>query len=594
MQNTSWDLEQIIKLSNFESSFKQVTNHLYAFSPLFKELSQKKNPKTYINFITKYEEVIEELNILYARAMLWEEIDQSNSKAKQLKSRVRNLIVEFETSTRPVWLWLKGKTINEGSILDERSAKKLFGSIPRLEYFVHRERELGKHNLTDREEGIVLRKDMVGSQPLLDLRSQIETRQRYWINIRGKKKLYKTIAELTKLFQSPDRILRQATYKAFMAKYKENLSSYAIIYEAIVKDWAYEANDRKYTSPINVRNVENDIPDEIISSLIKVTQDSRYIFEPFFKWKAKRLGLKKLTRFDLHAPYTKTNKSKIPYSITKKLVLDVFEQTDLDFYDKAKSLFDQRHIDAFPNSLKSAGGFCMTFSKKISPYILLNYTGVKRDALVMAHELGHGIHSMFSNEQSILTIEAPLVLAETASTFGEMLVFDHFLALAKDDNEKAELLSDKISDTYATIVKQIYLVIFEREAHEKIPQGLNLEDLNEMYLKTVKEQYGNSVEIPDIFKYEWAYIAHIFRSPFYCYAYAFGDLLALALYHEYKLRGKSYLDKIKIILSSGGSQNPEVLLKSVGIDISKKTFWEGGFDQINLWVQELLRLNPTV
>jgi len=593
MEETSWDLEQILKLKEFEKALNQAYKDLEIFPALFTELSTHKSVASYQKFISNYETLISKLNILLVRTLLLEETDQTNTKAKFLKGKVENLIVAFENTTRPIWLWLKGKQIEQNQILNEQQAKILFHSIPRLEYYTNRERRLAKHNLDNKAESIILRKDLVGLDSLLEIRSQIETEQRYVVKINGNLKTFKTIADLNRLFQSPVRKTRINAYNALLKEYERNLGKYAIIYDSVVKDWNYEFIDRKYTSAINVRNVENDLPDEIITELLAVTKSNTKIFEPFFKWKARHLHLNKLTRYDLYAPFSKVHEPKIPFIDAKRTVLSVLAHADPEFFALAESLFSKKHLDVFPDPKKSSGGFCMTFSTTISPYILLNYTGTKQDVKTLAHELGHGIHGIYASEQSILTLDAPLVLAETASTLSEMLVFDHLLSQAKSNKEKEELLAEKISDIYATIVKQVFLVLFELEAHDRIPEGLKLEDLNELYLQNLKQQFGKAVKVPDIFKYEWAYIPHIVRSPFYCYSYAFGELLALALYHEYKIQGKTYLKKIKTILKAGGAMDPVELLESVGINIKSGTFWQEGFDLVKILINELLELSPT-
>jgi len=233
----------------------------------------------------------------------------------------------------------------------------------------------------------------------------------------------------------------------------------------------------------------------------------------------------------------------------------------------------------------------MYITPKITPYVLLNHKGNIRDVFTMAHELGHAVHDQLTNKHSILTAHPPLTLAETASVFGEMLLFDNLMKNTKDKKVKKTLLMQKLDDTYATIIRQAYFVLFETQAHNMVAEGkADLNTLNAAYLDNLKEQFGNSLTIADEFKYEWTSIPHIYHTPFYCYSYAFGNLLVLALYERYKKEGKTFVPKYLKILSYGGSENTARILKEIGIDIESEKFWQSGFDLVKEMVEELKEL----
>ena len=348
---------------------------------------------------------------------------------------------------------------------------------------------------------------------------------------------------------------------------------------------------RKYASPIQVRNESNDISDITVQNLIKSVENNTYIFQKFFKLKAKIFNVSKISRYDIYAPIGSEDNENYDFIKAKDLVLEILKDFDAEFYRYGLSIFEHQHIDSDPLRNKSSGAFCATVSPKLKPYILLNFANRKRDVLILAHELGHGIHSIFAEENFPSTQEAPLTLAETASTLTEMLVFDYLYKNEKNINIKKQMLADKITDIYATTCRQIYITKFEIEAHNKIPKGILLNDFNDMYLNNLREQYKDSVLVEDIFKYEWAYIPHIVNSPFYCYAYAFGNLLSLALYKKLKSSNNKFIYNIKEILRAGGSMNPEELLKQNDIDITDDDFWQYGFDQINDWINELAKLS---
>ena len=304
------------------------------------------------------------------------------------------------------------------------------------------------------------------------------------------------------------------------------------------------------------------------------------------KIKAKLFGIKKLNRYDIYAPIDGEDNSNYSFSEAKDLILEILKDFDSEFYKNGLSVFEHNHIDSEPLKDKSSGAFCATISPKLKPYILLNYASRKRDVLILAHELGHAIHSIFAEHNFPSIQEAPLTLAETASTLSEMMVFDYLYKRENNITIKRQMLADKITDSYATICRQIYFIKFEIFAHDKIPGGIQLNDFNNAYFNNLKDLFEDSVKVDDIFKYEWAYIPHIVNSPFYCYAYAFGNLLSLSLYKRLKENSK-FIRNIKEILRAGGSQNTEILLKNNGINLSDIDFWQNGFDQINSWIEEL-------
>jgi oligoendopeptidase F len=253
-------------------------------------------------------------------------------------------------------------------------------------------------------------------------------------------------------------------------------------------------------------------------------------------------------------------------------------------------VFDQNHVDSSIRIGKRDGAFCSTLTPKITPFVLVNFTGKSRDVFTLAHELGHAVHSQAAQNRSILVQDAPLPLAETASTFSELLLYDNISNKITSD-EKKIMLSEKIDDFYATIMRQSFFTIFEKDAHAKIGQGTTIDEISKRYLANLKEQFGSAVNVSDDFAIEWSYIPHFYHSPFYCYAYSFGNLLALSLFQRYKKEGKDFVPSYISILSAGGSQKPEILLKEYGLNITSSKFWQEGFDYIKTQVKELESLN---
>jgi oligoendopeptidase F len=222
--------------------------------------------------------------------------------------------------------------------------------------------------------------------------------------------------------------------------------------------------------------------------------------------------------------------------------------------------------------------------------VLVNYTGEPRQVATLAHELGHAIHSMLAADHSVYTFHSALPMAETASVFSEMLLTDRLLAAEDDPAIRRDLLADAIDDAYATVLRQAYFVIFERDAHQMIANGSTMADLNKKYMENLHQQFGDSLDISDDFQREWICIPHIFHTPFYCYAYSFGQLLSLSLYQQYKQQGDTFTPKLVKILAYGGSASPNHILSEAGVNIADPDFWRGGFKVIEAMIDELENL----
>ena len=343
---------------------------------------------------------------------------------------------------------------------------------------------------------------------------------------------------------------------------------------------------RGYSSPIAPRNLENDVPDGAVDVLLKVCSSEAPVFQDFFRIKGRLLGFRKMSRYHLYAPL-ETKEKSISYEEAVRNVLEAFGEFDQRVAKMALRVFQSRHVDSSPRKGKRAGAYCMSVVPSVVPYLFLNFAGMTRDVYTIAHESGHAVHSQLSSDHSVLTFHPPLVLAETASVFGEMILFDNMMKNEKDPEVRRSVLLDRLSSVYATIGRQSHFVLFEKEAHEAVATGATVEDLCKAYIENLRGQFGSSVSVPDEFRWEWTYIPHIYHTPFYCYAYAFGNLLSLALYDRYVREGKDFVPDYLRILSFGGSESPSKILQDVGIDLRSERFWQSGFDVIKRMVDQL-------
>lgn len=582
-----WNLSELAVSHKTPQFTKQIINlesKVKKFEKLKAKLSPSMSSVEFFKIIKNIEEISEQASKITGYSSLLYAADTQSDEATSLVTRMAKLGSQIDNKMLFFDLWWKRK-------IDEKNAQRLMKDAGSLKEYLRHKRLLAKYTLTEPEEKIINTLDVTGSTALVKLYDKITNAFEYVITINGKKKKL-TREELTVLVRSTNAKTRELAYKTLLTKYHGNKGVLGEIYQNLVLNWKDEGIEiRGYSSPISIRNIANDVNDKTVSSLLDVCKSNADIFYKFFSYKAKTLGLKRLRRYDLYAPNVKKIKEKnYPYQKAASLVLESLAKFSPKLSGFAKSVFEQNHIDSEVRSGKRDGAFCSTITPKITPYVLVNYTGKSRDVFTLAHELGHAVHSKAASGQPILVSEASLPLAETASTFSELLLYDNISNQMSAD-EKRITLSEKIDDLYATIMRQAFFTIFEVDAHKQIADGTTVDQISKTYLANIKSQFANSIELSDDFALEWSCIPHFFHTPFYCYAYSFGNLLSLSLFQRYKKEGNKFAKTYTEILASGGSKKPEDLLSEHGIDISSKKFWQDGFDYVKSQVKELVLLN---
>ena len=293
-----------------------------------------------------------------------------------------------------------------------------------------------------------------------------------------------------------------------------------------------------------------------------------------------------MNRYHIYAP-VRTTEKRFRYLDAVRLVLDAYRSFSPQLADLAEQVFMERHVHARTQAGKMGGAYCYSIVPGMTPYVLLNFTGEAREIATMAHELGHAVHGMMAAKHSVFTFHSTLPLAETASVFGERILSDALLQQERNQQVKQGLLMTQLDDAYATIMRQAYFVQFERSAHDLVAKGATVQEVAAEYLRLLREQLGTAVPVSKEFQWEWLTIPHIYASPFYCYAYSFGNLLVLALYRMYKQEGQAFVPRYLNLLATGGSQAPEHILRSVGVDMSSEAFWQSGFDTLKEMVTDL-------
>ena len=582
-----WDLTKLVKNPKspaFQKQIKELEKQAVSFEKIKSKLNPKISSTNFKNILQQVEEISENMSRIGGYASLSYSSNTQSDEATSLMSRMSKLGSEISNKILFFDLWWKTQ-------VDEKNAKRLMKDAGELREYLSHKRLFAKYALSEPEEKIINTLDVTGISALVKLYDKITNSYEYKMKIGNKNKVL-TREELTNYVRSTNPKIRETAYKTILGKYIENKGVIGEIYQNIVRNWKDEGIEiRGYKSPISMRNIGNDVDDKTIESLLAVCRKNSPVFQKFFQQKAKMLKLKKLRRYDVYAPATANIKEKnYTYDKSVKLVFESLGKFSSTLEDYAKKVFNENHVDSEIRQGKRDGAFCSTLSPKRTPFVLVNFTGKSRDVFTLAHELGHAVHSQAAQDRSILVQDAPLPLAETASTFSELLLYDN-LSDKISNNEKKIMLSEKIDDLYATILRQSFFTIFEVNAHKQIGEGTTIDEISKLYLQNLKEQFGNSVTLSDDFAIEWSCIPHFYHTPFYCYAYSFGNLLALSLFQRYKKEGKDFVPAYINILAAGGSKKPEKLLSEYGFDIRSPKFWQEGFDYVKEQVKALSALN---
>ena len=508
--------------------------------------------------------------------------DTQNQQAQSFQAQIDQKLAELRNRTLFFSLWWKS--------LDDKTADRLLKISGEFEYYLRQIRNFKPYTLAEPEEKIINIKDVTGASALQTLYSSLTDRYVFKVEVEGETKEL-TRAQLMPLIYGPNADLRAAAYQELYRVFGTDGPILGQIYQSLSRDWHNENIDlRKFSSPIAVRNLGNDIPDEVVDTLLGVSEENSRVFQRFFNLKAKLLKTKKLRRYDIYAPVTSSDK-RFSYEQAVNLTLDCFAEFDPKMEQLSRNLFEAGHVDSEGRKGKQGGAFCSSADPALMPWVLLSYTGTARDVSTLAHEFGHAIHAMLAGHHNVFSFHSSLPLAETASTFSEMLLMDKFLEHETDETVRRDILFAKVDDSYATIMRQVYFALFERQAHDMVSKGTSVDELSAAYMENLKSQFGDSLEIGDEFKWEWVSIPHIFYYPFYVYAYAFGQLLVFSLYQQYKAEGAAFKPRFLEVLSSGGSRSPEDILKRAGINIRDAAFWQGGFDVVSGMVDELEKLS---
>ncbi len=577
-----WDLSDLIAPGSQESVFSELEEAVKRVEEKRDEISCDISRDQFRRILSLIEHVAYISRRLNGYAILWFSEDTSDQEALAFRERVERTLADARNRTLFFELWWKG--LNEGD------ASRLIEVSGDLRYYLESLRRFAPYTLSEPEERVINVKNTTGVEGMVTLYEMITNRFTFEFKLDGERRRL-TRSELISYVRDPSPQRREAAYRALFDVFSEERAVLGQIYKYVVADWYRENVElRGVSSPISVRNLQNDIPDGVVDVLLETCRKNAPLYQRFFRLKAKLLGLPRLRRYDIYAPLEEVAK-EYRFSVGADLVFSSLRRFSPRLAELAERVLAEGHLDSLPRPGKDSGAFCFGVVPDRTPWVLVNYNEHASDVATLAHELGHAVHAMMASDHSALTFHASLPLAETASNFSEILLLRRFLDDEEDPAVRRYLLAKFIDDSYVSIIRQAYFVLFELEAHSLINEGGATPDrLAEVYMENLGEQFAGSVELSDEFGWEWTMIPHLYTTPFYCYAYAFGLLLVLSLYRTYEEEGEGFIPRYLKVLSYGGSKGPIEILDEAGIDVRDPGFWQGGFDVIERMIDELSSL----
>lgn len=569
-EKVHWNLDDLYSDAKaLEEDLRQIDSAAEAFEKRYRDRVSTLDASGLAQALKEFETVHEGLGRAYTYAYLnWstnvESADRGAllQKVRETGTQIQQKVLFFELE------WVE---------IEDEAVKKLFKS-PKLDPYRHYleiERLRKPHVLGEPEEKILSEKSVTGRQAWNRLFDEILAAARFSFNDQQL-----TEQEVLAKLYGAEREVRKLAAQSLTDGLQQHLRELTFIFNIILADKTSDDRLRNYPHWISSRNLANEVSAETVQSLIEAVSGRYDLVARYYNLKKKLLGLDKMYDYDRYAPLEKVEVF-CPWERARDTVLKAFGSFHPVMESVAKDFFELQWIDASIQPGKKGGAFSHGAVPIAHPYVFMNYTGNIRDVQTLAHELGHGVHQYLSRKQGVLQCGTPLVLAETASTFGEMLVFDR-LVEEESSGASLSLLLSKIDDIMATVFRQISLNRFEDSIHtaRRTEGELSPDRFSELWMETQQEMFQDSVKLGDHYKIWWSYIPHFLHTPGYVYAYAFGELLVLALYARYRKVGDSFAEKYLELLESGGSDWPHILLGKLDIDLNDPDFWKEGLSAI--------------
>jgi len=569
--NIDRDLQNLINLA---SSFKErVKGKLVAPSLTSNQLSAWFKDYESISEKMFYLEVYAEL--IYLTNTLDNDIKSFHSKIDEFKVKIQENLLFFNLELNKI-SDDKFKELTKTSELSIYSHALKFNRMKKT------------HQLSEKEEQIVLMKDITGVNGFIKLYNELKSSFIFDFEVNGEMKKL-TEAEVFAFMYQQDKNLRYKALKTILKKYEEYEMIFTHIFNNVFKDWDLETKRKNFSKPISRRNLENEVSDQSVEILGKVTTESYHIVEKYYNLKKNLLNLPELHMSDLYAPVGEIIK-KYSYNEVIDLIKDADEKFYPEFKEIIESMVNLEHIDVTPRKGKNRGAFCANGKLKHYPFVFVNFTETIDSLRALAHELGHAFHAYYiQRDQNFINIDVSLVMAEIASVFNEVLIFDYLMNTELSKEEKITLLCDFIESKFATSHRQNAFYQFEKNIHELSESKLpTTEEIKDLFVKEMELMFGNSiVNIREDYAAYCFIISHFLHVPFYVYAYNMSNLLVLSIYQLYLEQKEQFIPKYLKLLSLGSSLSPEEILSTLGINLDDSSFWQKGITYLSDKVNEL-------
>ncbi|MDH5657025.1 MAG: M3 family oligoendopeptidase [Spirochaetia bacterium] len=559
-----WDLSILYKGQEERiKDIEKLKNAALEFQNQYRKKTVDLTEKELLEAFHKHEKIYNTLARLSAHAHLQFAADTSDPKAQSLVASQEELSAEIHAQIVFFDLELartKDKFLNSEILKDYR-------------YHIERLVLMEKYNLSEELEAYGMEKNLTGVQAFSNLFDEIFGQFKFRMKTNCGEETFTEETALASL-HSPDRDYRHQVYEKFLSLVGENKIVLGNIYNNIIFDHRLDCKRRGFQNLMTPRNLSNQVSDESVESMLETVESGYHLAQKYFRIKSDLMGLRNMTNADIYAPLS-SEKEEISFQEAKETVIESYSSFDEDA-GKIVSKFFNKRADIPLREGKRPGAFCYGPSPQIDAFVHMNYTGDIRSVQTLAHELGHGLHHQLSKSQNHLNFDTPLVTAETASVFGEILLNELMFENASSKEKKLSILFSQMEGVIATVFRQTVLTRFEQRAHAARDEGkVQPETFCDFWWEENKKLYGDAVKMVEPYRWGWAYIPHFIHTPFYCYAYSFGQLLVLSLYAEYLKKGTAFKSGYLKLLSSGGSESPENLVKnSVGLNLNDPSFWK--------------------
>lgn len=591
-KGVKWDLSDLytsIDDPQIEKDKKKIVRMVEKFSKnnIGKIKSKKTNANNLSSSIKEFEIILDKLFKVSLYGYLLHSQDMNNHKIGLFYSQIS----EFSTEINSKLLWFTNEIKQIPTSKLQKMTQK--SELKQYQHFINELIKFKPFTLSTKEEVIIAKKSLTSSNAFINFYDKTIGEERFELKV-GTKNKQLTISEIAPILKSnPDRKIRKRAADSYTHIFEKHKSFYTFTLNNLLLDSKINDEIRGYKFPQQSTFLNYEVSPEMVDAMVKSVQSNVNIVERYYKIKKRIVGLKKLEEIDRYSPLFPQNNKRYSWNEAKDMVLTAFSKISPKMSTIATKYFENNWIDAELKPHKQNGAFCYHGSKSTVPYVLVNYSGDLNDVTTLAHELGHAIHGyLYRQNNSFLEMHAPTTVAEIASIFSESLTFDLLMDNVHDDKTKLNYLAEKIEGMFASVFRQTEFYLFEVDihSHRRERGELSPEEFSNYFQKRLQHMFGDSLTLSEGHKWWWMPIMHFYHFNFYVFAYAFGELLSLALYANYKQQGKRFVDNYIEALKAGGSKSPAEITAMMGIDITNPKFWDKGLELLDGYVDEFEQL----